>query len=360
MADHTAAATRVPWMSLIAPYQVPDTHKAVWQICNSFLPFFACWAAMVLSLRVHYALTWLLCVPTIGLFVRIFIIQHDCGHGSFFGSRRANDVLGFICGIVTLVPYYQWRKSHAIHHATTSHLERRGVGDVWTLTVSEYLRASRWGRFAYRFYRHPLFLFLIAPTLQLVILHRIPWNRQTAWSRERASVLWTNVLLIALYAVLGSLLGWRVLLMVQLPLVALVGAAGMWLFYVQHQFEDTYWARDAEWDYETAAMRGSSYFKLPRLLQWFSGNIGFHHIHHLSHRIPNYNLQRCHDSTSALQPTRTLTIRSSLRTLQLRFWDEQRNRLVGTRRMRVLQRRRATALTARTVRRRTKNFCSTG
>ena len=349
MADRSNAVPRAPWIPLVAPYQVADTRKAVGQICNSFLPFLAAWTLMYLSLRVHYALTLLLCIPTIGLFVRIFIIQHDCGHGSFLGSRRANDILGFVCGIITLIPYFEWRKNHAIHHATTSHLERRGTGDIWTLTVSEYLRASWWGRFKYQFYRNPFFLFLVAPALQLVLLHRFPWSKQTQWTRERSGILWTNVLLIALYAVLGSLLGWREVLMVQLPLVALVGTVGMWLFYVQHQFENTYWAKDADWDYERAALQGSSYFKLPRLLQWFSGNIGFHHIHHLSHRIPNYNLQRCHESAAALQSTRVLTIRSSLRTLHLKFWDEERRRLIGTRRMRALQRRRTLNLAPRSA-----------
>ena len=337
----TTTTSRPPWLSLVARYQTSDTRKAVGQIFNSFVPFLAAWTLMYLSLRVHYGLALLLCIPTIGFVVRIFIIQHDCGHGSFFRSRRANDILGFVCGIITLTPYFDWRKNHAIHHATTSQLERRGTGDVWTLTVGEYLRAGRWNRIMYRVYRNPLVLFLVAPALQLLVLHRFPWTRRTEWNRERTSILWTNVLLIALYASLASLLGWRHFMMVQLPLVALVGSIGMWLFYVQHQFEDTYWAQGEEWDYETAALRGSSYFKLPRLLQWFSGNIGFHHIHHLSHRIPNYNLQRCHDENPTLRSARVLTLRTSLRTLHLKYWDEERKRLVGTRTMRALQRRRA-------------------
>lgn len=325
-------------MALVARYQVSDSRKAFSQVINSFGPFLLAWALMYLSLRLHYALTLVLCIPTIGLLVRIFIIQHDCGHGSFLRSRRANDILGFICGIVTLTPYFDWRKNHAVHHATTSHLGRRGTGDVWTLTVGEYVRAPRWNRIAYRIYRNPLVLFLVAPVLQLVLLHRFPWTRRPGWTRERTSILWTNVALIVLYAILASLLGWRDFLKVQIPLITLVGSAGMWLFYVQHQFEGTYWASGAEWSYESAALRGSSYFKLPRLLQWFSGNIGFHHIHHLSHRIPNYHLQRCHDENPALRAVHVLTLWSSVRTLRLKYWDEERKQLVGTRTMRILRR----------------------
>ncbi len=319
------------WLALVAPYQVPNTRNAVWQTCTSFLAFAVSWAAMALSLRVHYLLTLACSLPAIGMLVRIFIIQHDCGHGSFTKSRRANDAIGFVCGVLTLTPYSYWRYSHAIHHATASQLENRGTGDVWTLTIDEYARLPRWRRLQYRVVRSAFFLFLIAPLAQFVVLHRFPWNGPWRWTRRSASILWTNLLLLGIYAILIRWIGWKAFILVQLPLVALMGSVGMLLFYVQHQFEGTYWAKSAEWDYETAALRGSSFFKLPRILQWFTGNIGFHHIHHLSHRIPNYNLQRCHDDNPRFQAVNVITLRSCLRTFDLQLWDEERQLLVSFR-----------------------------
>lgn len=324
----TVAAAQ-SWIALVERYQVPHTHKAVWQICNSILPLLAVWTLMYFSLRVHYALTLLLSLPAVGLLIRTFIIQHDCGHGSFFKSQRANDALGFVCGILTLTPYAQWRRNHAIHHATASLLERRGTGDIWTLTVDEYFGRSPWRRFLYRLYRNPLVLFVVGPSLQLVVLHRFPARRFFDWDRGRASILCTNLGLVGLYTLLGSTVGWRAVVLVQVPIVVLAASLGTWFFYVQHQFERTYWATNSTWDYSSAALQGSSYYKLPRLLQWFTGNIGFHHIHHLSHRIPNYNLQRCHDENPEFQRAQVLTLRSSLRTIQLRLWDENRQRLIA-------------------------------
>ncbi len=291
----------------------------------------AMWALMALSLRVSYLLTLAFSLPAIGMLVRIFIIQHDCGHGSFTKSKRANNIIGFACGVVTLTPYSYWRRSHAIHHATASQLDNRGTGDVWTLTIDEYARAPRWRQAQYRLFRTPFFLLFIAPVVQFVVLQRFPWNGPWRWSRQNASILWTNLLLLAIYGVLIHWIGWRSFILVQLPLVALMGSVGMLLFYVQHQFEGTYWAKSADWDYETAALRGSSFFKLPRVLQWFTGNIGFHHIHHLSHRIPNYNLQRCHDDNPRFQNVNIITLRSCLRTLNLQLWDEERHILVSIR-----------------------------
>jgi acyl-lipid omega-6 desaturase (Delta-12 desaturase) len=291
----------------------------------------AMWALMVLGLRVHYLVTLAFSLPAIGMLVRIFIIQHDCGHGSFTKSKRANNIIGFACGVVTLTPYSYWRRSHAIHHATASQLDNRGTGDVWTMTIDEYARAPRWRRLQYRLFRTPFFLFFIAPVVQFVVLQRFPWNGPWRWSRQNASILWTNLLLLAIYGVLIHWIGCKAFIMVQLPLVALMGSVGMLLFYVQHQFEGTYWAKSADWDYETAALRGSSFFKLPRILQWFTGNIGFHHIHHLSHRIPNYNLQRCHDDNPRFQNVNIITLRSCLRTLNLQLWDEERQLLVSIR-----------------------------
>jgi omega-6 fatty acid desaturase (delta-12 desaturase) len=261
--------------------------------------------------------------------MRIFVIQHDCGHGSFFKSRKANDYLGSVCGILTLTPYYYWRKSHAIHHATASNLAERGVGDVYTMTVNEYLRQSKWGRLKYRLYRHPLTLFVLAPTVLFFIIYRFPHPESKSWKRERASVWWTNLALAMLVVALSLTLGFKEFLLIYLPITLLGATVGTWLFFVQHQFEDTYWAKEGEWDYTLAALRGSSYYKLPKVLQWFTGNIGFHHIHHLSPRIPNYLLQKCHEENPVFQQVVVLTLWSSFRTVFLSLWDEEQGRLVS-------------------------------
>ena len=324
-------SSRPAWLSVLAKYRVSDTGKAVWQICTSIIPFLAMWCLMVLSLKVHYALTLVLCVPTVGFMVRAFIIQHDCGHGSFLKSKFWNDAIGFICGVLTLTPYHHWRKSHAIHHATASDLQRRGTGDIWTMTVAEYRSRSRWGRFIYRVYRNPLQLFVFGPPIMFIFLQRFPSKDLWRWDKERASILWTNVSLVALSAAACYVIGWKAFLMVQLPITFLAANVGTWLFYVQHQFEDTYWSQGEEWDFYQAAMQGTSFYKLPRVLQWFTGNIGFHHIHHLSPAIPNYHLPRAHYDNPSLQKVPVLTLRASLKTAFLALWDEQLNKLVSFR-----------------------------
>jgi omega-6 fatty acid desaturase (delta-12 desaturase) len=284
---------------------------------------------MVLSLDYSYWLTLGLALPTAGLLVRIFIIQHDCGHGSFFKSRQANDYLGSVCSLFTLTPYYYWRKSHAIHHASASNLEQRGVGDIYTMTVKEYLQQSPWGRLKYRFYRHPLILLGVAPAFLFLVLYRFPHPDAKPWKRERANVWWTNLALAGAIAGLSLTIGFKAFILIQLPITLLATTAGTWLFFVQHQFEDTYWAKGGEWDYTLAALKGSSYYKLPKVLQWFTGNIGFHHIHHLSPRIPNYLLQKCHDENPLFQQVVVLTLWSSFKTIFLSLWDEERERLVS-------------------------------
>jgi omega-6 fatty acid desaturase (delta-12 desaturase) len=261
--------------------------------------------------------------------VRVFIIFHDCGHGSFFKSRQANNILGFITGVLTWSPYYQWRSEHAAHHATSGDLDHRGVGDIWTLTVQEYLESSRWKRFAYRLARNPVLLFLLAPLFVFLVKHRIP--KAMATRRERHSVYWTNLGVVTMAAMLTWVFGLKAYLLVQLTVLTVAGAAGFWLFYVQHQFEGTYWERGGEWDYTAAGLQGSSFYKLPKILQWFSGNIGFHHIHHLSSRIPNYNLERCHKAHSLFRSVKPVTLFSSLKSLTFRLWDEQHGKLVGFR-----------------------------
>ena len=331
-------AEKAAWRQIIEKYREPSTARALWQLTNTFVPYVALWGLMYLSLWVSLWLVIPLAVLA-GLFlVRIFIIFHDCGHGSFFRSQRANDVAGVIAGILTFTPYYQWRWEHAIHHSTTGHLDKRGVGDIWTMTVQEYLESSRWKRFAYVLARNPLVLFLLAPLYLFLIEQRFPALK--ASPRERHSVWWTNLALLLMAIGLAEIYGLVSYLLMQLIAVGVAGAVGVWLFYMQHQFEGAYWERGDNWDYAAAALRGSSFYKLPAVLQWFSGNIGFHHIHHLSARIPNYNLQRCHEADPLFQQVKPMTFWSSLRSLQLRLWDEQQRKLVGYRRMRQVRKER--------------------
>ncbi|MBX3012482.1 MAG: fatty acid desaturase [Caldilineaceae bacterium] len=317
------------WQKLVAQYQQPNLRKSLWQVANSFGGFFLCLGLMYLSLSIHYGLTLLLALPAAGFLVRMFIIQHDCGHGSFFKQRRANELTGIACSLFTLVPYKYWRKSHAVHHAHHAELEERGIGDIWTMTIEEFYEASWWRRLLYRGFRNPFFLFVIAPTINFVILSRLTLGAPDTWRHgEKASVWWTNVALAALWAGASLLIGALNVLLILLPIIVIASSVGTWLFYVQHQFERTYWEHTPHWDYTLAAMHGSSYYKLPRLLQWFTGNIGFHHIHHLSPRIPNYHLETCHQENPIFQQVTQLTLRSSLQTVFLTLWDEKQQRLV--------------------------------
>jgi omega-6 fatty acid desaturase (delta-12 desaturase) len=275
-------------------------------------------------------------LPAAGFLVRIFIIQHDCGHGSFFKSRKANDFLGSICGVLTFTPYHYWRKSHAIHHASSGSWEDRGIGDIYTMTVQEYLQQSKWGRLKYRLYRHPLLLFVLAPTFLFIVLHRLPFAESKSWRRERASVHWTNLAIVAMVISLSFVIGLKSFLLIQLPIIILAATIGTWMFYIQHQFEDTYYAHGDNWDYTVAALQGSSYYQLPKVLQWFTGNIGFHHIHHLSPRIPNYRLQKCHEENQVFQQVVVLTLWTSLQSIFLSLWDEEQKKLIGFRHLKSI------------------------
>jgi len=325
-----ASTTNQPgWKSLAAKYQTASTWKSIWQLGNSLIPFLALWYLMLLSLSVGYWLTLLLSLLAAGFLVRLFIIQHDCGHGSFFNSRKANDLVGTCCSLLTWTPYRYWQKSHAIHHANAGNLEHRGIGDIYTMTVKEYMQQSSWGKFKYRLYRHPLVLFVISPTLLFVVLYRFPTSQARAMKRVQASVYWTNLALALLIGGLIWLIGWKAFLLIQVPIIVIASTAGAWLFFVQHQFEDAYWAGSDSWDYTLAALQGSSYYKLPKILQWFTGNIGFHHIHHLSPRIPNYLLEKCHNENPMFQETVILTLRSSLKSIFLGLWDEEQKKLIS-------------------------------
>jgi omega-6 fatty acid desaturase (delta-12 desaturase) len=322
-----AAPSAMSWKSIVAHYQKPVAVRASWQLVNTLVPYAGLWWLMYWSLSVSYWLTAGLAVLAAGFLVRIFIIFHDCGHGSFFKSKLANDVVGTLAGFLCFTPYYHWRWEHAIHHSTAGDLDRRGTGDVWTLTVQEYLEASRWKRFSYRLARNPFILFVVAPFFLFLVLERFPSRK--APTRERFSVYLTNLGLILTGGALSLLFGLKAYLVLQISLVTLAGSAGVWLFYVQHQFEDVYWERGEGWDYTRAALEGSSFYKLPKVLQWFSGNIGFHHIHHLSPRIPNYNLERCHKAEPLFQRVKPITLLASLKCFTFRLWDEKRRRMVG-------------------------------
>jgi acyl-lipid omega-6 desaturase (Delta-12 desaturase) len=322
-----AARGHSNWKQIVSRYQEPSVRHSLWQVVNTLVPYAALWYLMYLSLAVSYWLTVPLALLAGGFLVRIFIIFHDCGHGSFFKSRMANDVLGIITGVLCFTPYHRWRWEHAVHHSNAGDLDRRGTGDVWTLTVQEYLEASRWKRFAYRLARNPVILFVIAPLALFLIIERVP--SRTAGLRERLSVHYTNLAILLVALGMGWLIGFKTYLVFQLALVMVAGSAGVWLFYVQHQFEGVYWERGEQWDYAKAALQGSSFYKLPRILQWFSGNIGFHHIHHLSPRIPNYHLERCHQAEPLFQSVPPVTLLSSLKSFSYRLWDEQRQRMVG-------------------------------
>lgn len=323
------------WKGSVLKYQEPSLWRAIWQVTNTLGLYMVLWYLAYRSLAVSYWLTVPIAILAGGVLVRVFIIFHDCGHGSFFKSRLANDIFGFITGILTFTPYYHWRWEHAIHHASAGNLDKRGTGDIWTLTVQEYIESSRWRRFAYRLARNPVVLFLIAPLFLFVVHQRFPTRGANA--RERHSVHLMNLAIVALAAALCLAFGFKAYLLIQLIAIAVAGSAGVWMFYVQHQFEDVQWERAEEWDFTAAALEGSSFYKLPRVLQWFTGNIGFHHIHHLSPRIPNYNLEACHNSHEIFKSVKPITFFSSLRTMGLRLWDEENRRLVGFSYLRQLQ-----------------------
>ena len=311
----------------VAPYEKIDMKSSIRQIINTLVPLVLLWYAAYLSLSVSYWLTIPIAIVASGFVIRTFIIFHDCCHQSFFKSRLANDILGTITGVITLVPYQQWKNSHSIHHATSSNLDKRGTGDMWVLTIDEYAAAPLMKRIAYRIYRNPFVMLGLGPIFIFLFSYR--FNRKGAKRKERISTYVTNVSIVALYALLCWAIGWQAFVMVQGPIFFLSGMLGIWLFYVQHQFEDSYFENEDEWSYVKAAVEGSSYYKLPKILQWVTGNIGFHHVHHLSPKVPNYNLEKAHNATPPLQKATTITIGTSLKSLRFRLWDEQNKTFVG-------------------------------
>jgi acyl-lipid omega-6 desaturase (Delta-12 desaturase) len=314
------------WREALAPYARPRLGRSLLDVATSVLPYLALSVAMYWALGVSYLLALAIAIPASGFLVRTFILFHDCSHGSFLPSRRANVWLGTALGLLVYSPFLRWRHDHAIHHATSGDLDRRGGGDVRTLTVGEYLALAPRAQLGYRLFRNPLVMFSVGPIVALVVGPRL--IARSARPRMRRSVIGTNVALALLVGALCWLIGWRDYLLVQAPTVLLAGSAGIWLFYVQHQFEDAYWESAPGWSYADAALRGSSYLKLPKLLQFFSGNIGLHHVHHLSARIPNYNLQRAHDENAIFHDVPVLSLRDGLRAVRLKLWDEERGRMV--------------------------------
>ena len=314
-----------------AGFELPVLVESLGQFASSFGGFFCACAAMYLTVGVSYWITLVLALVAAGFLVRIFIIQHDCGHGSFFKSRRANHALGLLCSLLTLTPYATWRRQHAGHHGVWNDLDRRLSGvDIYSscLTVAEYQRLSPWHRRWYRLMRHPFVANILLPPLIFLVLYRVPFDTPKAWRRERRAVYMTDFALVAAIGGLGFLVGFDRVAAVQLPVIVLASIIGVWLFSVQHRFEHTFWVRHSEWRFSDAALLGSSHLRLPRLLQWFTGNIGLHHIHHLNPRIPNYRLQECHDANPLLRTAPILTLWSGLRQGRFALWDEERGRMV--------------------------------
>lgn len=310
----------------VAPFAKSDLKKSVRQLLNTIPPVFILWFLAYKSLEVSIFLTIGLAVAAAFFVVRTFIIFHDCTHGSFFRNKKANDITGTITGVLTLFPYEKWKREHSIHHATSSNLDKRGVGDIWVMTVEEYAQASKWQRLGYRFYRNPLVLFGLGPLYLVLISSRI--NRKDARRKERLNTYLTNAILIALYSAVILLTGWQAFLLIQGVMMFTAAMLGIWLFYIQHTFEDSYFEEESEWDYVKAAVEGSSYYQLPRVLQWATGNIGFHHVHHLAPRVPNYNLEMAHELTPPLHQATTITLKTSLESLRYRLYDPANKRFV--------------------------------
>ena len=318
------------WQKIVQKYQVPNTKKAVIQIFTSFLPFLALWALMYWSLGVSYWLTLALGALNAFFLVRIFIIQHDCGHQSFLKSRKWNNSLGFVCSFFSLIPYKYWARSHNFHHGHNGMLEFRDIGDIDLLTVKEYEALSRWKKLQYRLYRSPLVMFVIGPLYYLLIHNRLPIINLKGWKKVRQSLIWSNLSLVLFYVSLGFIFGWKNFFLVQAPIIVFFAIIAIWFFYVQHQHEASYKQWKENWEYLLSAIKGSTYYKLPRPIMWLTGNIGFHHIHHLSSLIPNYNLEQCNRDHPIFQKYVTvLSFRSSLKCAFYKLWDEETQRMIS-------------------------------
>ena len=317
------------WRAALAPYARPDLRRSLVDLATSVVPYAGLMVVMHWSLGVSYLLTLALAVPAAGFLLRTYILFHDCTHGSFMPSKRANQWLGTVLGLLVYANFLAWKHNHQVHHATAGDLDRRGVGDLPTMTVAEYRAASWRTRLGYRLFRNPLVMFGVGPFWALLVQPRLV--SRDARPRIKRSVHLTNLALAVVVGAVVWLIGWQAFLLLQLPMVLLAGGAGVWLFYVQHQFEDAYWESGERWSYADAALKGSSYLRLPKVLQFFTGNIGLHHVHHLSARIPNYHLQRAHDENAVFHGVPELSLWDGMRAVRLKLWDEERGRLVGWR-----------------------------
>lgn len=342
MSEQTTSepVTRQALNRIILPLATPVRWKAAWQIINTLIPYLLLWVLAVLAFTTDLP-AWLgiLAILIAGPFlVRMFIIFHDCCHSSYFKSKWANNLVGYLSGILTFTPYVDWGEAHIYHHATAGNLDKRGVGDIWTLTVEEYITAPKLKRIIYRIFRHPLFMFGVGPSYVFLIFHR--FSQKGIRHKGRLSVYVTNLALLLILLAAGATIGYKTYLMIQIPMTVIAATLGVWLFYVQHQYEEVYWARNDVRDSLKAALEGSSYYKLPKIAQWFTGNIGLHHIHHLNPSIPNYNLQRCHDEIQKLQHIEPLGLRKSLKSLRIHLWDEETGKLISFKAMNLIRKAR--------------------
>lgn len=320
----------------LARYREPSTARSVFELMVTLVPFLSIWVLMWAAVDAGLWIGLALAIPAAGFLVRLFMIQHDCGHGAFFRRRAANDWVGRLIGVLTLTPYGFWRRSHALHHAGSGNLDQRGIGDIDTLTVAEFQQRTRWRQVLYRLYRHPIVMFAIGPAYLFILRQRLPMGQMRSGWHPWLSVMGTNVAIAILVAAIVWRIGVGPFLLVQLPITLLAAGAGVWLFYVQHQFEETFWERERDWTFHEAALYGSSHYDLPRILRWFTANIGVHHVHHLSSRIPYYRLPEVLRDRPELGEVGRLNLLQSIKTLRLVLWDEEARRLVSFRDSRLL------------------------
>jgi omega-6 fatty acid desaturase (delta-12 desaturase) len=325
---------------IILQFTTPGRGKAGWQLINTVIPYFCLWTTAIILIQQGFSL-WFAFLPILiaaPFLVRIFIIFHDCCHSSYFKSKWANDLTGYLTGILTFTPYTDWAVAHIRHHATAGNLDKRGVGDIWTLTVEEYIAAPKLKRITYRIFRNPFFLFGCGPAFVFLILQR--FSQKGIQHKGRFGVYLTNLAMLSILLLAGSTIGYKTYLIIQLPIIIIAATLGLWLFYVQHQYEETYWERNDVRNSIKAALEGSSYYKLPKIAQWFTGNIGLHHIHHLNPSIPNYNLQACHDEIQKIQHIEPLGLRKSFKSLRIHLWDEETKKLISFKTMKLIRKAR--------------------
>jgi acyl-lipid omega-6 desaturase (Delta-12 desaturase) len=314
------------WEKVVKQYNQPETLRSIWQLCNTIIPYLLVCAAMYYSLQYPYWITLILALVASGFLVRIFIIFHDCGHGAYFKSQKLNKVVGIIAGLFAVTPYTNWHQKHKVHHATAVNLDKRGIGDVWTLTKEEYLNASKNLQTKYKIARYPLILFFIGPIFVVFIQNRFTTRKMN--QEEKKNVYLTNILLALLITGISFLIGFKEFLLIQLPVLYFSHVIGIWLFFIQHNFEDIEWERTENWDYLTAALKGSSYLKLSKVFQWFTGNIGYHHIHHLSPRIPNYKLAQVHRENPLFHGVKPIQFLQTFKYINLHLWDEENQKMI--------------------------------